>query len=295
MSIQPKQNLRIFGKVFGFYALYLFLSALMAGPVIGLEIVMHVKNKEIVTRAAPFTGAVAAIVTTLCFLAISKQSIKSIGLTCDGKFVFDTMKGILVSGLALLLIVAMMFCLNGVRLVYNQQNSFATLAFWLVLFLFVAINEEVVFRGYPFQLLLDNFSKWKILVPIAVVFSVAHLSNLGIKNASVSLKIITMANIGLAGVVFGLFYIETKSLAMPIGLHLGWNYIQGSVLGFNVSGVQINKSLWVPIHHSKHDWITGGTVGVEGSLICLAVYVFAILIFAKRQISTHKQNQTHYV
>jgi membrane protease YdiL (CAAX protease family) len=82
--------------------------------------------------------------------------------------------------------------------------------------------------------------------------------------------------IGLSAILFGFCYLRTRSLALPIGLHLGWNWAQGSLLGFGVSGTTDTKGLWTPVFHGRPEWLTGGAFGLEASLPCAFVCGVAI-------------------
>ena len=83
-------------------------------------------------------------------------------------------------------------------------------------------------------------------------------------------------NIGLAAILLGFCYLRTQSLALPIGVHLGWNWMQGSVLGFGVSGTTDFPGIWAPVLHDRPTWLTGGAFGLEASLICTLVCSAAI-------------------
>jgi hypothetical protein len=76
--------------------------------------------------------------------------------------------------------------------------------------------------------------------------------------------------------LLGLAYLRTESLAMPIGINLGWNWAQGSLLGFGVSGTGFAHGIWTPALAAKPHWITGGDFGLEGSLLCAPICLLAI-------------------
>jgi hypothetical protein len=86
-------------------------------------------------------------------------------------------------------------------------------------------------------------------------------------------------NIFVASFMFGLACLRTGGLAMPIGLHLSANFVQGSLLGFGVSG-GAEEGLLVP-HLSGPQWWTGGAFGLEASAPGLAC-VFAAILFFRR-------------
>lgn len=131
----------------------------------------------------------------------------------------------------------------------------------LALFAAVAVTEEVLFRGYIFQRLLDGLGEWPAQILIAALFLLTHVD--AIQNAG-TIGYLAGVNIFVASLMFGLAFIRTKSLAMPIGIHLAANFVQGGVLGFGVSGSE-EQGLLAPTL-SRSDWVTGGAFGLEASM-----------------------------
>ena len=118
---------------------------------------------------------------------------------------------------------------------------------------------------------------------MATYFAMTHWGNPNITGGT---RIWAMINIALAGVLFGVCYLKTRSLALPIGLHLGWNWAQGCLLGFGVSGHTDKPGLLKPVFHDKPLWISGGDFGLEASvlftLICSAAIVAMLFWKPKR-------------
>jgi hypothetical protein len=82
-------------------------------------------------------------------------------------------------------------------------------------------------------------------------------------------------NIFLASIMFGLAFVRTKSLALPLGLHWMANWVQGGILGLAVSGSK-QPGLLKPIFGTAPNWLTGGQFGLEASLpglICVLMIV----------------------
>lgn len=139
----------------------------------------------------------------------------------------------------------------------------------LVIFIMVAFTEELAFRGYILNNLMDSFNKWLALFISAILFSLFHLGNSYI-------GFIPLANIFLAGILLGINYIYTRNLWFGIFLHFSWNFFQGPLLGFKVSGININSLLQTDLQGSL--MITGGNFGFEGSIIDMALTLISILI-----------------
>jgi membrane protease YdiL (CAAX protease family) len=99
--------------------------------------------------------------------------------------------------------------------VKTHCNSRALLT-GLYIFLFTALLEETLFRGFIFQRLLDGVGFWPAQIALATLFAVAHWGSPGMQGAT---EIVAFMDIFLAAVMLGLAYLRTRSLALPIGLH----------------------------------------------------------------------------
>ena len=93
-------------------------------------------------------------------------------------------------------------------------------------------------------------------------------------------KVLASINIFIASLVFGLAYIRTKSLAMPLSLHFMANLMQGGVLGFGVSGTD-QSGLLKPIFAGIPKWLTGGQFGLEASVLGLFFVVVTLILLYK--------------
>ena len=115
------------------------------------------------------------------------------------------------------------------------------------------------------------------LPPDEVVARVLR-GNPGVQAAGAALKTVTTLNIALAALLLGLAFLRTRSLALPIGIHWAWNFVQGNLLGFPVSGTGERLAPLKPVLKDRPDWLTGGAVGLEGSLACTAICLAATLL-----------------
>ncbi|OYT91953.1 MAG: hypothetical protein CFE43_11110 [Burkholderiales bacterium PBB3] len=143
----------------------------------------------------------------------------------------------------------------------------------------VAVSEELMFRGFAFQRLIDGLGVWPAQLLIAAYFVLTHSATLGPAGA---LGYLAGANIFVASIAFGAAYLRTRSLAMPIGIHFAANLVQGSVLGFGVSGSS-QPTAWTPALAPGLEWLTGGAFGLEASVpgfVCI-VLLAAVLVLHK--------------
>jgi membrane protease YdiL (CAAX protease family) len=131
----------------------------------------------------------------------------------------------------------------------------------ILLFLLVAVFEEIVFRGLLFRIVENGLGSWGALLVSAVFFGGAHLGNPG---ATLSSSIAIALE---AGVLLGAIYMATRSLWMVIGVHWAWNYFEGPVYGTQVSGNEI-PSLLQSVTSGPVLW-TGGAFGPEAGLFAV--------------------------
>jgi membrane protease YdiL (CAAX protease family) len=151
-----------------------------------------------------------------------------------------------------------------------------------VVLLIAALNEELIFRGFPLQILIDGLGEWPGMIAMSVLFGAVHLFN---PNKSV----LGIANTIIAGVLLSLAYVRTRSLWTSYAIHVGWNIGLGFVLGFALSGLDI-ASLWTT-GVAGSDTILGGKYGPEGGL--LATFIFAasaVIVYRHGHIDS---NQAH--
>jgi hypothetical protein len=166
-----------------------------------------------------------------------------------------------------------------------QYVNYGNLGFWLgilfqvLVYLSVGIYEELLMRGYYLQNIAEGLHGPKIGYRVAIliallvssgVFGLAHLGN---PNAD----LISTTNIALAGVFLGLGYVLTGELAIPIGLHITWNFFQGNVFGFPVSGTTSHVS-FIAIEQGGPGLWTGGDFGPEAGLLGIAAMIIGSLL-----------------
>lgn len=161
-----------------------------------------------------------------------------------------------------------------------QFNS-SVLIVQLLLMVFVALTEELMFRGYILGNLMQSMNKWVALFISSSIFGLVHIAN-------PEIGFIPVLNIILAGLLLGINYVYTKNLWYSIGLHFSWNFLQGPILGYDVSGNKMQG--FFTQAKTGPAYITGGEFGFEGSVICTALLIISTLIlyyiFQKRYIAT---------
>ena len=160
--------------------------------------------------------------------------------------------------------------------------------FWLAvlvpatLFVCVGFYEELVSRGYQLRNAAEGLNSSSLgprgAVVLAWALSSAFFGYLHAANPSAT--ILSTANVALAGLMLGCGYVLTGELAIPIGLHVTWNFFQGTVFGFPVSGLRIGGATFLSIEQGGPDLWTGGPFGPEGGLLAPAAMALGIVLTA---------------
>lgn len=210
-------------------------------------------------------------------LRLEREPLVSLGFRLDGRWAWELALGALGGFLLMAVTAVLVRALGGFHWVRTPGVGIGSLSRGLWLYLGVAFAEETGFRGYAFQRLIRGLGVPAAQILFALLFALVHWGNPGMAGAT---RIWATVNIGLAAILLGLAYLRTGSLALPIGIHLGWNWTQGTLLGFGVSG-NAEAGWWMPVLHGRPEWLTGGAFGLEASLPCVLVCSLAILLLAR--------------
>jgi membrane protease YdiL (CAAX protease family) len=196
-----------------------------------------------------------------------------------GKFNFDWLKQLsigLLIGAVLMVLPALLLTIFGYIHWQTDDFSYLTIASGFQLFLFAAIAEELLFRGFVFQRFIQAFGKCPAQFCIAGLFLLTHINNPGMTG---TVKTLASLNIFIASLMFGIAYIKTKSLAISFGLHFMANFMQGTVLGFGVSGGK-DPGLLKPFFDNAPLWLSGGDFGIEASILGLfTVILISVFLY----------------
>ncbi|AXC10826.1 putative metal-dependent membrane protease [Acidisarcina polymorpha] len=159
--------------------------------------------------------------------------------------------------------------LGGMTITFwTGPRQFGLLFLDLATLLVAALAEEVAFRGYPFQRLIEAMGPVMATMVVSVIFAAVHLSNPDATFAST----LTTA---LAGWLLSLAYLRTRALWLPWGLHFAWNASMGILFGLPVSGLRIFSPVISTNAHGPF-WLTGDGYGPEGSLITVIVLLISV-------------------
>jgi membrane protease YdiL (CAAX protease family) len=156
---------------------------------------------------------------------------------------------------------------------WTNGHQFFLLFVNLLTLAVAALVEEVAFRGYPFQRLIDAVGPTLATLAMSVFFALIHLFH---SNASAASTLVTV----LAGWLLSIAYLRTRALWLPWGFHFAWNASMGILFGLPISGLTVFNPV-ITTNTVGPAWLTGGSYGLEGSAVAVLVLPVLILVLVK--------------
>ena len=242
-------------------------------------------NPTIVMVALLLTGLIYVAATLIAAKFLDRRNFRDFGMAWDAKWCLDLYFG-LAAGALLIAAVFVFELAMGWVTVDNLYSTLLPYPFavaivvFLVQFALVGTYEELVFRGYQLKNIAEGFSfgrfsaKTAVLIALlisSITFALLHAFNPGATAA-------TTFNIFLAGIFLGLPFVLTGRLAISIGIHVAWNFFQGNIFGFPVSGNVAFRTTVFNTTQGGPDLWTGGAFGPEAGLLGLAAMVAGSLL-----------------
>ena len=171
-------------------------------------------------------------------------------------------------------VIALVYQVGGIGSFELNELSLEPILFILGLFPFWLLQggtEEVATRGWLLTRIAARTNLPLAIVISSSLFGILHMGNAGVTFLSV-------LNIILDGVLAALLFIYTDSIWLVVAQHGTWNYVQGNLLGFQVSGTGADASIFSFTMGDGPDWLTGGAFGAEGSIITTLVLLVSLVI-----------------
>ena len=182
--------------------------------------------------------------------------------------------GVGVAMAILAIVLALVFDRTSVTLTPDWSRWPAVVAPLVLILLAAALNEELIFRGFPLQRLSDAIGSVPALLVLAIGFALAHLGN---DNVSP----IGLVNIALAGIWLGVAFFTTGGMSLAWGLHFGWNAGLGLLFDAPVSGHLFSVPA-VEYAPGPHAWVDGGAFGPEGGIVATISLIAGALFLLTR-------------
>lgn len=216
-------------------------------------------------------GLLANVLTIRIF---DRRALAEIGLHSRSGTGRNLLLGIALGGGTAALMLLLPVVLQAAHFAPKPSAAFTwpSLAFYLITLLFGAAGEELLFHGYAFQLLIDRFGAYTTILPVSLIFGLAHGLN---PNASY----LGLLNTVLWGFLLGYAFLRSRDLWLLIGLHYGWNATL-PLFGVNLSGLTIGITRYTYQWDLAPVW-SGGAYGPEGGLLT-TLFVVALFFVLRR-------------
>ncbi|MBU3135512.1 CPBP family intramembrane metalloprotease [Clostridium gasigenes] len=177
--------------------------------------------------------------------------------------------GLALGAVTITIVAVVLLLIGSVKLVnpITSPRFSSNLIIGLLAFIAVGFGEEIFGRGYCMSVLKQTRNKWVVLIVSSIIFSAMHLGN-------AEIGVLPLINIFLIGIAFGYMFMKSSNIWMPIGFHITWNYFQGYIWGFQVSGNVVDGMY--QLKTVKDSILNGGAFGAEGGLMVTFVILLTI-------------------
>lgn len=261
-------------------SLGVYLIAMQKGSldISGLESLVK-GNNLLITIAIIFT--ISLLLTFVFRRWVDRKSIISLGLDFNGRAGEAIAGGMLATFIicASSLLLKATGHLKWTDIIFDSRALF--LAFGSVVV--ISFYEELIFRGYILNNLMDSFPGWLALVISALLFMIFHWTGQS------SIGFFSLANSLIMGLILGLNYIYSRNLWFSFCFHVAWKFMEGPAFGY--SGDESFQTFLQPELNGDVN-VTGGANGLEGSVILTAVALLSLIalyLFLQRKFNPRFQ------
>jgi membrane protease YdiL (CAAX protease family) len=254
----------------------LFFGAIAGGLSFAIRLIPAVRASQQADKGAPFSPAAALfaegflvltlLASTFLMTRIEKRKFSDYGLPARGAFGKQFWLGVPFGFAMLSLLLAGIGAGHGITLGGLAITGPATIEYglaWGIAFVLVGIFEEFSFRGYLQATLGSGIGFWWAAVVLSAIFGAIHLNNSGEGKFGAFMA-------GVFGLVAAFSLLRTGSLWFAIGMHASWDWSETYFYGTPDSGLLAKGHLLNSNFHGPA-WLTGGTVGPEGSYLVLLI------------------------
>jgi membrane protease YdiL (CAAX protease family) len=209
---------------------------------------------------------------------VDRAPLAVFGVTFHKGWLRDVGAGLVVAAAMIVVLILCTFPFARFHVEWNMSAAALPAIVATVLVLGVgAFNEELVFRGYPFQIFLKGIGVWPAMLLISLIFALLHYKNEGA-------TVLSTLNTWIAGVFLCCAYLRTRSIWLPYGIHVGWNVGTAVVVGVPVSGIDTASILKTQVQAPAI--ISGGVYGPENSIIGTFVFLLGVVVIRHYRFSS---------
>lgn len=260
------------------FAIYVVLTVVcVVGLSLGTAWLLRARRgsfQPLVTQLVELASFVGALLPALLMAKIERRSLRDYGLPVRQAFGRRFWEGLLFGLAAVTLLMVMMRGAHAFYFGHLGMHGVRILkwaAFWGVFFLWVGFFEEFAFRGYTLFTLTTGMGFWPAALLLSAMFGAVHLGNPG--EAWVG-----GLSAGLIGLFLAFSFRRTGSLWWAVGFHQSFDWGETFLYSVPNSGMSTPGHLLNSYFHGPR-WLTGGTVGPEGSVLVFLLILLLFVIF----------------
>lgn len=202
----------------------------------------------------------------------NKESLNHLKL--GSNLILNFFKGLIFMFFLILILFIALLIFTEVKINISKTINIKLVVILIIGFIIQGITEEIIFRAYIQNNIMQYKSKKTTIIIQALIFSFVHILNLGI-------SFIAIINLFLMGIFFGLIYDIYKNIWFVGILHASWNFILGIVLGFKISGVELPEKI-LNTRIISNSLFSGGRFGIESSIFTTIIFILLISYFSKK-------------
>jgi membrane protease YdiL (CAAX protease family) len=219
---------------------------------------------------------ITILLAFLLWTYVDKQPIEGLGFNITSRWWLQLILGIVLASTVLGLIIWLEVLIGWVILnpVFLSMPLWVTtglLAYYAIWQALVAAAEEFVNRGYIQENLATRLPILLAILAASILFAALHIPSIVFHSLPLPLAAIMFVNLSLGGIMLGVAFARTRQLALPIGLHFGWNFMLYHVAGFGGNGIFEAQNIGPTL-------FTGGSMGPEAGLFGTVAFLFLIAI-----------------
>lgn len=241
------------------------------------------ENDQYYLLSAILSCSMVSLVVLFLHCIIDRRPLSELGLCPFNKL--RKFSKIIILWTVIVFTLGLIICiLSGSANISAVQLHWKDLSLSLIMFIFGAFYEEILIRGYLLtRLCRSGLNIWISLSITSLIFYALHLAN-------PDMSICSTVNLFLGGFFDGCIFLLTGSLWTAVISHCAWNWLQGSIFGFNVSGGEFYQSL-IKLEYPSYNLINGGLFGFEGSIICTILLLPSVFVLIKLVSKNLKENE----
>lgn len=217
------------------------------------------------------------LITLLYVKCVEKRKLSKILFQIDKKSLLHFLKHFLLGSFLVAGIIGILLMAGGYRFEGKGEVAVSFLILALFAYMIQGTVEEVMCRGFLQNTLQEKIGMAGAVGISSIMFILPHIPT--IVTMEGGLAVCAVINLFLVSVLFSLVMVKSNSVLAAGGMHVGWNFVLNVVFGLTVSGKEAVQGMILISDQSKMEWLTGGSYGIEASVLLIPVLGILDILF----------------